>query len=411
MRLITVAWAMLMAAALAGCNSGGLGILKSSQTEQPLEAGAREAVLVEGQAPKARRLSGKGSGIVAVVNNKPITSAAIRSRAAFVRLRRLKGNARSVAREELIEEAIKMAEARRLGVVANEAAVEKAYASFLDRQYQGQRKAYSGSVADRQRRYNKAKAEARRRYNAAVAKYKAQTGRNPPPPHNVFRFPKLPKAPPPPSRATAKREIEKSIRKSGFSPKGFREFMRAQISWQNAVALRVRSQGRQVAAGGSAGAHRFQPWLAPRDAEVTTVNEYTVQQVIFVVPKGKQGQASARRASALRFRGQVDGCEGTKLQATRLRDVSVVDRGRVRANRLPPEWRSKIVKTPSGRATELVRTGRGWEMMVVCRTRQVRDVASEVDNAFAGGNLQKAASALDKKYYAELKEKAVIERR
>ena len=49
--------------------------------------------------------------------------------------------------------------------------------------------------------------------------------------------------------------------------------------------------------------------------------------------------------------------------------------------------------------------------MVVCRTRQVRDVASEVDNAFAGGNLQKAASALDKKYYAELKEKAVIERR
>jgi len=65
-----------------------------------------------------------------VVNGKTITDYDINQRALFMRLeRRGKSNAdrRNLAEKELIDEALKLAEGRRLGFEANEKAVDKAY--------------------------------------------------------------------------------------------------------------------------------------------------------------------------------------------------------------------------------------------------------------------------------------------
>ena len=70
------------------------------------------------------------SGVVAVVNNTPITSGDVERRAAFLRLQRSKGNLRSLAREQMIDEALKRAEILRLKASVSTAEVDASYARF-----------------------------------------------------------------------------------------------------------------------------------------------------------------------------------------------------------------------------------------------------------------------------------------
>ena len=70
------------------------------------------------------------SSVVAVVNNTPITSGDIERRAAFLRLQRAKGNVRAMAREQMIEDALKRAEILRVRSSVSSSDVDAAYARF-----------------------------------------------------------------------------------------------------------------------------------------------------------------------------------------------------------------------------------------------------------------------------------------
>lgn len=70
------------------------------------------------------------SEISIVVNKEPITTFAIQQRMAFVKLRRVKGEPRQVATDELIDEALKKQETKRLNIRIPDAAVEQAYLKF-----------------------------------------------------------------------------------------------------------------------------------------------------------------------------------------------------------------------------------------------------------------------------------------
>lgn len=70
------------------------------------------------------------SSIIAVVNNTPITSGDVERRAAFLRLQRAKGNVRAMAREQMIDEALKRAEILRVKASVSSAEVDAAYARF-----------------------------------------------------------------------------------------------------------------------------------------------------------------------------------------------------------------------------------------------------------------------------------------
>ena len=77
-----------------------------------------------------QRTFGAASQIPAIVNGEPITRNQVQRRAAFLKLRRAKRTGTSAARDELIDEAVKMQEARRRGVSVPDARVDDAYANF-----------------------------------------------------------------------------------------------------------------------------------------------------------------------------------------------------------------------------------------------------------------------------------------
>ena len=73
------------------------------------------------------------TNIKVTVNKVPITSLDISQRVAFLKLQRKKGNLDSIATEELIDEALKRAEMRRVGYQIPDKAVDEAFANFANR--------------------------------------------------------------------------------------------------------------------------------------------------------------------------------------------------------------------------------------------------------------------------------------
>jgi peptidyl-prolyl cis-trans isomerase SurA len=104
---------------------------QASASDQPSDG---EKVADAAPAPEIIRkpstVSTKGTGIRAVVNGEAITSYDIQKRAAFLRLRRVPGNVNDKALEELVDQAIRMQEAKRRNVVASDAQVNDSFAGF-----------------------------------------------------------------------------------------------------------------------------------------------------------------------------------------------------------------------------------------------------------------------------------------
>ncbi|MEQ1944082.1 peptidylprolyl isomerase [Mesorhizobium sp. VNQ89] len=70
------------------------------------------------------------SEIKVVVNNIPITSYDIQRRAAFLKLQRRGGNANAEAQQQMIDQTLRIAEMRRLGITITDDQVAAAYANF-----------------------------------------------------------------------------------------------------------------------------------------------------------------------------------------------------------------------------------------------------------------------------------------
>ena len=70
------------------------------------------------------------SEIKYIVNNQPITSYDIQRRAAFLRLQNRRGNVQAAAAEEMIDQAVRMAEAKRMRINISDDMVAGAYERF-----------------------------------------------------------------------------------------------------------------------------------------------------------------------------------------------------------------------------------------------------------------------------------------
>lgn len=70
------------------------------------------------------------SEIKYIVNNQPITSYDIQRRAAFLRLQNRRGNVQAAAAEEMIDQAVRMAEAKRMRINISDEMVAGAYERF-----------------------------------------------------------------------------------------------------------------------------------------------------------------------------------------------------------------------------------------------------------------------------------------
>ena len=79
------------------------------------------------------KLTKKGTNIPVLVNGAPITSYDIRQRTAFLRLRRIGGNRKQKAIDELIDERLKYQEAVARRTLVSEQAASQAFANFAKR--------------------------------------------------------------------------------------------------------------------------------------------------------------------------------------------------------------------------------------------------------------------------------------
>ncbi|UVC14065.1 peptidylprolyl isomerase [Mesorhizobium onobrychidis] len=277
------------------------------------------------------------SQIKYVVNNVPITTGDIQHRAAFLRLQRKKGN----AAEEMIEQTLRVAEAKRLGIRISDAQVDAAYQRF-----------------------------------ATTNKMQLK-------------------------------QLDGVMAQSGVGKEHFKEFIRSQMAWNQALTARHRSES-----GGALSEQDVVRRMLDNGGTKPTAMEYMLQQVIFVVPVAERSATlSKRKREADAMRARFNGCNTSREFAKGLIDVTVRDLGRILAPQLPPDWADQIKATKVGGATPTRETDRGVEFIGICSSREVSDDKAAQMVFQSEGSSGKDADEFSTKYVEELRKKArIVER-
>jgi len=281
-------------------------------------------------------LPAQAAGVKVIVNNVPITTADIAHRAAFLKLQRRKGVS---AEQDMIDQTLRYAEEKRLGINITDKQVDDAYAGFAKK-----------------------------------------------------------------NKLTLK-QLGMILDHAGVTPDHFKQFLRVQIGWGEALRARFRSQS-------SAETADVVRQMIEKGEKKPSAMEYTLQQVIFVVPQRDWKAIFAKRKrEAEAMRAKFDGCQNTRASMKGLIDVTVRDLGQVLAPELPSDWADDIKKTKIGSATPVHVTKRGLEYIGICKGKEVSDDRVAELVLESGKDQEKMAKDLNDKYIAELRKKArIIER-
>ena len=205
------------------------------------------------------------------------------------------------------------------------------------------------------------------------------------------------------------KQLDGIMAQSGVTKEHFKEFIRAQMAWNQAVGARYRAEQGGSGVSEQDAVRR----MLERGGSKPTATEYMLQQVIFVVPAAERGALMGKRKrEAEAMRARFSGCNTTREFAKGLLDVTVRDLGRVLAPQLPSEWADQIKKTKVGAATGVRETERGVEFIGVCSAREVSDdKVAQMMFQNEGGEKADKGDALAAKYLEELKKKARIVQR
>ncbi len=280
------------------------------------------------------------STIKYIVNDVPVTTGDIQHRAAFLRLQHRKGD----AAQEMIDQTLKLAEARRLGIRISDAQVEEAYQRFAS------------------------------------------------------------------SNKMQLKQLDGIMAQSGVTKEHFKEFIRVQLAWNQALGARYRAEQGGTGVSEQDAVRR----MLDNGGNKPTATEYMLQQVIFVVPASERGAIlGKRKREAEAMRARFNSCSTTREFAKGLLDVTVRDLPRTLAPQLPSDWADQIKKTKVGAATAVRETERGVEFIGICSAREVSDdkVAQMLFQDEKAGGKDDKSDELNKKYLEELKKKARIVQR
>ena len=132
--------------------------------------------------------------------------------------------------------------------------------------------------------------------------------------------------------------------------------------------------------------------------------EYTVRQVILVVPNG--ANAEGRLAEAAQLRTRFTDCATGVPMAAAFRDTAVKEPMTRSASTLNDALRKILDATPVGRLTPPSRSPQGIEMLAVCNKSDRQDTAA-AENLRNDMLFKKLQGESDKRY-AEVRAKAII---
>ncbi len=135
--------------------------------------------------------------------------------------------------------------------------------------------------------------------------------------------------------------------------------------------------------------------------------EYTVRQIILVIPNG--GNPEGRLAEANQLRTRFTDCATGVPMAAAFRDTAVKEPVTRSASTLNEGLRKILDTTPIGRLTPPSRSAQGIEMLAVCNKSDRQDTAA-AENLRNDMLFKKLQGESDKRY-AEVRSKAVIVKR
>lgn len=277
----------------------------------------------------------EAQSVVALVNNRPITSFDIDQRiriAGLVERRRLD---RRTALNELIDDQVKLIEARRIGYRVTDEGVETEYVKF--------------------------------------AKGNRQT----------------------------EREFSDNLRKVGVQPAALRDKIRADLAW---VVL-VRDMQRR---GGQVSNDELDLALSERRSKEGTVTEYTLRQVLFIVPRG--GNPASRIGAANAARARFTSCETGFDELRTLPDVAIRATLVRTSEDLSKPLKELLDKTPVDRMTPPSATNEGVELVAVCGKKTRESSGTQRSNVATDLSEKKTLESA-KGYLAELRKKVEIKHR
>jgi len=282
------------------------------------------------------------STIKAIVNDTPITSYDIDNRLRFLKLTSRGKATRKQAVDQLIDEQIKLQEAKRRNVSVPETEVDQAY----------------GGIATRAK--------------LSPAKLSA------------------------------------ALRQQGINPITLKNRIRADIAWNRIVradargAINVTEQDVVDALGGSS-----EDGGSKVDADIA---EYTIQQILFVIPKNSsKSYVAQRRREADGFRSRFNGCDDSKDLAKGLRDVVV--RPIIRRNEQQLQGSAEsVAETAVGKTTRPRQIDTGFELLAICSKKTIRG-ASEESAKVRRDLMNKRGEMFSRQKLRDLRSGAMIEYR
>ncbi|WP_321337067.1 SurA N-terminal domain-containing protein [Breoghania sp.] len=201
-------------------------------------------------------------------------------------------------------------------------------------------------------------------------------------------------------------QLGKALRQSGVNPDTLKKRIRMEMIWLNVVRSRFSAQinisEQDVLA------EMLKQDKAKDDNKTL---EYTLTQIIFVVPKnGSAGLKARRKREATQLRNRFTTCEdGVKL-AEGLKEVVVKPVGVRMAPELPEQMNKLLADVKVGHLSRPVETGNGIETYAVCKKREISsnlELRSEIKDELRN----KEGQMLSRRYIRDLRRDAVIEYR
>lgn len=246
--------------------------------------------------------AGAQTKIVALVNNKPITSTEVAERRAVIRLTRKKDISAKQALEELIDMQVLLQDAERRRITVSDEEVDQRFAGI-----------------------------------AANAKLSVE-------------------------------QLGKALAQTGASARAFKTEIRYGLMRRKMSGMLARLatgvSEKEIAAG----------ITAKKTEGEGVAYRYTMQQIVFVTPKGaSQGTINQRKSEAENLRRRITSCEQGIQFAKQLRDVAVKPPVVRVSSQLPGPVREQIGALKVGQSTPASPSDVGVEIIVLCDKQETVD--------------------------------------
>jgi peptidyl-prolyl cis-trans isomerase SurA len=197
-------------------------------------------------------------------------------------------------------------------------------------------------------------------------------------------------------------DLTKALSGEGIDPNTLKRRLLAQITWQQLVSSRARESG-QIKESDVTTA-----LLAKGNPQTLKTQEYTLQQIVFVVPSGSSTATyDQRRSEAEAFRQRFQGCDKTLNQTKQLNGVVVKDLGRRDSTELGGSDGEAIKNAKAGSTLRPAQTAQGIELIAVCSVKDIQSTAAarlDIQNQL----FQKQSDAIAANYLKELRARATI---